>query len=73
MYQDAVEPRSTAVEAKNHLPEPYSASFENRILLLLEMTTLTRALVPSSMPLLVRIAGSDWMAHIPSASAFHIN
>jgi len=39
--------------------------------LLLEVTSLTRASIPSSMPLFVRIPGSDWMP--PSSSAWEID
>jgi len=45
----------------NKLPAPYSGSLENRMRLLLELTTLTRAAIPEDMPLLVRIPGTDWM------------
>ena len=33
--------------------------------LLLELTTLTRAAIPETMPLLVRIPGNDWMPDSP--------
>ena len=33
--------------------------------LLLELTALTRAAIPESMPLLVRIPGNDWMPSSP--------
>lgn len=62
----------TLVEATNDLPAPYSGSFENRIRLLLEIASATRAAIPSSMPLLVRVPGSDWMGHKPSVKAFYI-
>jgi 2,4-dienoyl-CoA reductase-like NADH-dependent reductase (Old Yellow Enzyme family) len=52
---------STLSAATNNLPAPYSGSLENRMRLLLELTALIRAAIPSDMPLLVRIPGSDWM------------
>lgn len=45
----------------NTLPAPYSGSLENRMRLILEVATETRAVIPSDMPLLARITGTDWM------------
>lgn len=64
---------STLSAATNRLPEPYSGSLENRMRLLLELTTEMRAAMPSSMPLLVRIPGSDWMSHDPTVPAWDID
>lgn len=50
---------STLSAATNKLPAPYSGSLENRIRLLLELTKLVREAIPDSMPLFVRIPGSD--------------
>ncbi|KAH8587691.1 putative NADPH dehydrogenase C23G7.10c [Bisporella sp. PMI_857] len=47
--------------ATNALPEPYSGSLENRMRLLLELTSEVRAAIPEDMPLLVRVPGSDWV------------
>ncbi|CZT09183.1 related to flavin oxidoreductase [Rhynchosporium graminicola] len=52
---------STLSAVTNTLPLPYSGSLENRMRLLLEVTSETRAILPSTMPLLVRIPGTDWM------------
>jgi 2,4-dienoyl-CoA reductase-like NADH-dependent reductase (Old Yellow Enzyme family) len=52
---------ATLTAATNNLPAPYSGSLENRMRLLLELTTLTRATMPQDMPLLVRVTGTDWM------------
>ncbi|TAQ83116.1 hypothetical protein B7494_g8560 [Chlorociboria aeruginascens] len=52
---------SSYTSVTNMLPHPYSGSFENRIRLLLEITTLIRNTIPSTMPLLVRISGTDWV------------
>jgi 2,4-dienoyl-CoA reductase-like NADH-dependent reductase (Old Yellow Enzyme family) len=40
--------------------------------LLLELTAEVRAAIPSSMPLLVRIPGTDWMSHDHSVPAWDI-
>jgi 2,4-dienoyl-CoA reductase-like NADH-dependent reductase (Old Yellow Enzyme family) len=50
----------------NQRPEsdPYSGhSFETRVKLLLEVTRLVRSIIPETMPLFVRISGSDFMDH----------
>lgn len=44
----------------NHRSDEYGGSFENRIRLLLEVTQTIRAVIPSTMPLFVRISGTDW-------------
>jgi 2,4-dienoyl-CoA reductase-like NADH-dependent reductase (Old Yellow Enzyme family) len=49
----------------NRLPAPYSGTLKNRMRLLLELTSLTRAAIPTNMPLLVRIPGNDWMQDSP--------
>jgi 2,4-dienoyl-CoA reductase-like NADH-dependent reductase (Old Yellow Enzyme family) len=59
---------STLSAATNSLPAPYSGSLLNRMRLLLELAALTRAALPDSMPLLVRIPGSDLMEWDPSAN-----
>lgn len=41
--------------------------FENRVRLLLEVVDATRKIIPSGMPLMVRIPGSDWLEHLGSA------
>lgn len=45
----------------NKRTDEYGGSFENRIRLLLEIVDLTRALIPESMPLFVRISATDWL------------
>ncbi|KAG4429626.1 hypothetical protein IFR05_014899, partial [Cadophora sp. M221] len=62
---------STLSAATNTLPLPYSGSLENRMRLLLELTASTRAIIPSTMPLLVRIPGTDWMP--PDSDCWEIN
>jgi 2,4-dienoyl-CoA reductase-like NADH-dependent reductase (Old Yellow Enzyme family) len=57
--------------ATNSLPAPYSGSLENRIRLLLEITKLIRDAIPDTMPLLVRIPGTDWMP--PESNCWEIN
>ncbi|EHK96053.1 putative NADPH dehydrogenase C23G7.10c [Glarea lozoyensis 74030] len=57
--------------ATNSLPAPYSGSLENRMRLLLEVTELVRNAIPDTMPLFVRIPGSDWMP--PESNCWEIN
>jgi len=57
--------------ATNSLPAPYSGSLENRMRLLLEVAELVRGAIPDTMPLFVRIPGSDWMP--PESNCWEIN
>ncbi len=45
----------------NKRTDNYGRSFENRIRLLLEVTSAVRAVWPESLPLFVRISASDWI------------
>ena len=44
----------------NHRTDKYGGSFENRVRLILEIAELVRAAIPDTMPLFVRISGTDW-------------
>lgn len=44
----------------NHRTDEYGGSFEGRTRLLLEITEIVRAVIPETMPLLVRISATDW-------------
>ncbi|KAJ4320698.1 NADH-dependent flavin oxidoreductase [Fusarium piperis] len=44
----------------NQRKDKYGGSWENRVRLVLEITDLVRAVIPKSMPLFVRISGTDW-------------
>lgn len=44
----------------NHRTDNYGGLFENRIRLLLEIVTETRAVMPAELPLFVRISVTDW-------------
>ena len=44
----------------NTRTDRYGGVFENRIRLLLEIITVTRAVMPDDLPLFVRISASDW-------------
>ncbi len=44
----------------NHRTDEYGGSFENRVRLLLEVTTSVRAVWPHEYPLFVRISATDW-------------
>ena len=41
--------------------DKYGGSWENRVRLVLEITELTRAAIPDTMPLFVRISASEWL------------
>ncbi len=44
----------------NHRLDDYGGSFENRIRLLLEVTSAVKAVLPGGYPLFVRISATDW-------------
>ena len=44
----------------NHRTDAYGGSFENRARIVLEIAELVRAAIPETMPLFVRISGTDW-------------
>ena len=45
----------------NHRTDQYGGSFENRVRLMLEVTDAVRGVWPDSLPLLVRLSGTDWV------------
>ncbi|KAG0650607.1 NADPH dehydrogenase [Hyphodiscus hymeniophilus] len=45
----------------NQRKDKYGGSFENRIRLLVEVIEAVRAVIPSGMPLLVRVSSTEWM------------
>jgi 2,4-dienoyl-CoA reductase-like NADH-dependent reductase (Old Yellow Enzyme family) len=45
----------------NHRTDEYGGSFENRVRLLLEVTDAVRTVWPDSLPLAVRLSGTDWV------------
>lgn len=45
----------------NHRDDSYGGDFEGRTRLILEITERIRSVMPTSMPLLVRLSGSDWL------------
>jgi 2,4-dienoyl-CoA reductase-like NADH-dependent reductase (Old Yellow Enzyme family) len=45
----------------NRRTDKYGGSFENRIRILIEIIEATRAVIPSGMPLLVRVSATEWM------------
>ena len=47
--------------ASNKRTDSYGGSFENRTRLTREIVELTRAHIPSSMPLFLRISATDWL------------
>lgn len=44
----------------NQRTDEYGGSFENRTRLLIEVVDAMRAVIPETMPLMVRISGTDW-------------
>ncbi|KAI9672962.1 MAG: hypothetical protein M1817_003126 [Caeruleum heppii] len=48
----------------NRRTDEYGGSFDNRIRLTLEVVDLTRSLIPSDMPLWLRISGTDWLEDV---------
>jgi len=47
--------------ASNFRTDQYGGSFENRVRLTLEVVELTRSIIPSTMPLFLRISATDWL------------
>ncbi|TVY37075.1 putative NADPH dehydrogenase, partial [Lachnellula occidentalis] len=52
----------------NRRTDTYGGSFENRIRILVEVIQAVRAVIPSGMPLLVRISATEWMEKHASES-----
>jgi len=50
--------------ASNHRTDQYGGSFENRTRLTREIVQLTRAAMPDSMPLFLRISATDWLEEV---------
>ena len=49
--------------ASNFRKDKYGGSWENRTRLTLEVIDLTRSLIPTGMPLFMRISATDWLEH----------
>lgn len=47
----------------NHRTDEYGGSFENRTRLSLEIVDIARKEIPESMPLFLRVSGTDWLDH----------
>ncbi|KAM5360754.1 hypothetical protein ACJZ2D_013563 [Fusarium nematophilum] len=58
--------------ASNQRTDQYGGSFENRTRLLIEVVELTRDIIPSDFPLLVRMPGTDYLDFDPSLPQWHI-
>ncbi|THW10947.1 hypothetical protein D6D25_07534 [Aureobasidium pullulans] len=56
----------------NRRNDSYGGSFENRIRLLLEITRATKASIPSSVPLFVRVSGTDWLEHLKDEPSWDV-
>lgn len=52
--------------ASNHRTDAYGGSFENRTRLTREIVEVTRANMPETMPLFLRISATDWLEEQPS-------
>ena len=51
--------------AVNKRTDKYGGSFENRVRLALELVEGARAVMPETMPLFVRVSGTDWLDNNP--------
>ncbi|THW67037.1 NADH:flavin oxidoreductase/NADH oxidase [Aureobasidium pullulans] len=56
----------------NRRNDSYGGSFENRIRLLLEITRATKANIPSSVPLFVRVSGTDWLEYLKDEPSWDV-
>lgn len=56
----------------NRRNDSYGGSFENRIRLLLEITRATKANLPSSVPLFVRVSGTDWLEYLKDEPSWDV-
>ncbi|THV80359.1 NADH:flavin oxidoreductase/NADH oxidase, partial [Aureobasidium pullulans] len=56
----------------NRRNDSYGGSFENRIRFLLEITRATKANIPSSVPLFVRVSGTDWLEHLKDEPSWDV-
>ncbi|KAI9158194.1 NADPH dehydrogenase afvA [Paramyrothecium foliicola] len=59
--------------ASNKRTDEYGGPFENRVRLLVEIVELTRTLVPEDFPLLVRLAGTDYLEHDSSLEQWTVD
>ncbi|TIA44381.1 NADH:flavin oxidoreductase/NADH oxidase [Aureobasidium pullulans] len=56
----------------NRRNDSYGGSFENRIRPLLEITRATKANIPGSVPLFVRVSGTDWLEHLKDEPSWDV-
>ena len=57
----------------NQRTDQYGGSFENRIRLLLETVEITRKIIPSGMPLFVRVNGTDYLEEeLPNVPSWRV-
>ncbi|KAH8828957.1 FMN-linked oxidoreductase [Flagelloscypha sp. PMI_526] len=54
----------------NHRTDEYGGSFENRIRLPLELVDAVRAVIPDTMPLFLRISGTEGLEHLPDVESW---
>ncbi|KAJ5379150.1 hypothetical protein N7509_012269 [Penicillium cosmopolitanum] len=54
----------------NRRKDRYGGSFDNRIRLLLEVIAAVRAVIPTSMPVFVRVNGTDWTEETDAGKKF---
>lgn len=50
--------------SSNLRTDEYGGSFENRIRLLVEVVDVVRSIIPQSMPLFVRVSGTEWLEQV---------
>ncbi|CCM02133.1 uncharacterized protein FIBRA_04210 [Fibroporia radiculosa] len=56
----------------NKRTDEYGGSFENRIRLLLEVVDAVRAVIPSTMPLFVRVSATDWLDQVLPTESWRV-
>ncbi|KAJ3568706.1 hypothetical protein NP233_g5542 [Leucocoprinus birnbaumii] len=50
--------------SSNLRTDEYGGSFENRIRMLVEIVDVVRSVIPQTMPLLVRVSGTEWLEQV---------
>jgi len=50
--------------SSNNRTDEYGGSFENRIRIVLEVVDAVRSVIPDSMPLFIRVSGTEWMEEV---------
>ncbi|KAH8828857.1 hypothetical protein DL96DRAFT_1789563 [Flagelloscypha sp. PMI_526] len=54
----------------NNRVDEYGGSFENRTRLPLEIVAAVRAVIPESMPIILRVSATEWLEHLPDVESW---